>query len=248
MPHLISILVCARNEKDYLGHTLDSLRCQDIDTELVVVDNASTDQTNEIALRYTNCVYRCDLKGKVPCLQVGIKHVSSNVVAMADADTVYPANWASTILQAFHENSSAQIVFGPSTLGFETTIGRRWGARLSSCFVIPSLWLSVICSLGFNMALRKEALEKILATFPPVAYSGWGIGTQTLRTFGRKSICYVSELQVPKCMRRYDQQGMTRTTARWLKEMVQACIGEAALCTRIGLLRPMISGDNVYGR
>jgi len=222
--HSLSILVCARNEEDHLQSTLDSLVRQDLNSELIVVNNASTDQTNSIALQYTKRVFQCETKGKVPCLKVGVRNVTSSVVAIADADTIYPRDWTSTILSAFNHNSSARIVFGPSRPA-STYFGRIVGT-LGSCFVIPSLWAGVVCSLGFNMALTKDTLEQILSDFPPVAYSGWGIGTETLRKFGRKSVCYVPKLSVPKCMRRYEEHGMMTTTFRWVKEWCRLAMGK----------------------
>ena len=51
----ISVVVPALNEEKYIGHCLSSLRAQHYPRELyeiIVVDNASTDRTAEIARRF----------------------------------------------------------------------------------------------------------------------------------------------------------------------------------------------------
>lgn len=220
---VISILLCARNEEHYLSRTLETLQNQDFrhPYELIIVDNQSTDSTRTIAQTYTPHVYTCDHKGKVPSLRVGVSFCSAPIVAIADADTAYPTDWLAKIYETFVLSPDCQLIFGSS----RPEIRRPWLRSLvslgASLFFRLSLRLGIACSLGFNMALRKQALSDVLHFFRPVALSGWAIGTQVLRIHGRHKVRYSPNLQVPKCMRRYESGGYVATSKIWVQEWIR---------------------------
>ena len=56
---LLSIVMMVKNEERYLDKTLNALNDlrKDIDTELIILDTGSTDNTVEIAKKYTDKVY-----------------------------------------------------------------------------------------------------------------------------------------------------------------------------------------------
>lgn len=58
MKSLVSVIVTTRNNEETIDACLESIRNQSYkDTELIVVDNNSTDQTKEIAKKYTKHVF-----------------------------------------------------------------------------------------------------------------------------------------------------------------------------------------------
>jgi glycosyltransferase involved in cell wall biosynthesis len=233
----LTVLVCARNEELLLRRTLLSLTAQKQvrPFQLVVVDNASSDATPTIAREFTETVVRSQAPGKVPSLKAGLLATSGEIVAIADADTEYPPFWAALIVKAFAQCPRCQFVFGSSDLALPQFLGGP-ALFLSSLWVWSSLSLGVACSLGFNMAARYRALVAVLNDLPPVAFSGWAIGTAMLRTHGHSAIKYLPGLQVPKCMRRYQAKGHMATTGLWLGEWL-----------RLVLRRPMrIDEANYY--
>jgi glycosyltransferase involved in cell wall biosynthesis len=53
----VSVIIPAHNEENDIGKTLEALLVQDYkDIEIIVIDNASTDKTSEVARRYEQCV------------------------------------------------------------------------------------------------------------------------------------------------------------------------------------------------
>jgi glycosyltransferase involved in cell wall biosynthesis len=224
---LVSVLLCARNEEDYISATLVSLTEQDFNLpyEIVVVDNDSNDKTPDIARRFTPFVYHCSDRGKVPSMKKGLPLTHGEIIAIADADTIYPSNWLSSIVSLFSQSAHTQLVFGSSDMGFTSHYGKILASYLSSFYFIPSLHLGVVCSMGFNLAMRRSACENVLRLLEPVAFSGWGTGTLTLKLYGRKSIKYSRKLQVPKCMRRYTRNGFGATSSAWLREWVRLVLG-----------------------
>jgi hypothetical protein len=172
-PPAVSVLICARNEARYLDATLRSLADQRTTTpfEVVVVDNGSTDTTRDIALKYTTQVLGCDIRGKVPALMHGAPACRADIVAMADADTVYPPAWIRTIDESFRSRPECHLVFGSTNLAFSRDAPLPAASHICSMAFRLSTHLGVVPSLGFNMALRKPALIAALDAIGPVALS-----------------------------------------------------------------------------
>lgn len=83
-----SIVVPARNEEKLLAQCLKSLLEQDYvgDYEIIVVDNASTDRTAEIASGFgVKVVYEANV-GTGPARQCGLLEARGEIIAFTDAD------------------------------------------------------------------------------------------------------------------------------------------------------------------
>jgi len=88
-----SFLICAYNEENTIEKTLQSVLNQSLKPdEIVVVDDGSTDATPAILKRYENTVKIVSLKAntgnKARAQMVGLKHLSGDIVAYTDADTM----------------------------------------------------------------------------------------------------------------------------------------------------------------
>jgi glycosyltransferase involved in cell wall biosynthesis len=220
----ISILLCAHNEGKVIERTLRSLKEQkcDFHYEIIMVDNQSSDRTREIAGPYVDDICVSHIRGKVPSLQVGVRFCSGDIVATADADTIYRHDWLKHIDEGFASNSATILVYGPSCIDASQSTG---GKLLSNGFAQLSLACGVVNSLGFNMAIRRQEFVAILQKIPPFAFSGWGIGTQVLRDYGRQSVVYHPRMVVPKCMRRITGVGYSRSMVRWITEWGRLALG-----------------------
>ena len=100
----ISVIVPAHNEEYYLAGCLDSLTKQSLDRklfEIIVVDNASTDNTPKIAKKYPVKLLYERRKSVVLARQKGVNFSRGHVIVSADADTVYPPNWLKRIHDSF---------------------------------------------------------------------------------------------------------------------------------------------------
>ena len=94
----VSFVVPAYNEAAYLRPTLLAIlretRSVDCPTEIVVVDNASTDATRKVAESIPNVrVVDEPRKGLVQARQAGYLATTGELVANIDADTVLPEGW-----------------------------------------------------------------------------------------------------------------------------------------------------------
>jgi GT2 family glycosyltransferase len=97
---MMTVVLATHNGEDTIERTLDSFRGLAQPSggwHLVVVDNASTDRTHDIASRYLTKLPMTIVKeaklGKSNALNRGIEHVRGDLVVFADDDVLADANW-----------------------------------------------------------------------------------------------------------------------------------------------------------
>jgi glycosyltransferase involved in cell wall biosynthesis len=105
----LSFVVPAYNEEAYLPACLESI-CEQIRTlpagtcEIIVVNNASTDRTREVALRYPGVtVVDEPRKGLTFARQAGFAASTGALIANVDADSRLTPGWVSKVLTTFAE-------------------------------------------------------------------------------------------------------------------------------------------------
>ena len=114
----IAFIVPAYNEEALIGRCLASI-LRDIATsgcaaEVVVVNNASTDRTREIAAAFPEVrVVDEPAKGLVQARHAGLMASSAELVANVDADTLLPPGWITTVLTAFATDRDLVALSGP---------------------------------------------------------------------------------------------------------------------------------------
>jgi len=94
----ISIIIPAYNEERFLGRCLQSIANVDYPgelTEVLLVDNGSTDRTVEIAHSY-NAKVLVDGTSNVSGLRnLGAQHAKGELLAFVDADCIVHEDWIS---------------------------------------------------------------------------------------------------------------------------------------------------------
>jgi len=160
----ISVVIPAYNEEKYLPKCLKSLKKQIFDEkyEIIVVDNNSTDNTTEIALKYGVKVVKENRRGVCFARQRGALEAKGNIIVSTDADSVFHPDW----LKNIHEEIIAQpdiiATFGP--FRFETK--PKWGWIYSQILfkVVKFFYIirhEVIYIPASNFACRRSILMKI---------------------------------------------------------------------------------------
>ncbi|MFZ5809309.1 MAG: glycosyltransferase [Chloroflexota bacterium] len=108
---LCSIVIRAYNEEQHLGKLLEGLRQQSLsNTEVILVDSGSTDQTPHIGRRYGAKVLQISPQDFTfgRSLNLGISHAQADVVVIASAHVypVYP-DWLERLLSPFQDPQTA---------------------------------------------------------------------------------------------------------------------------------------------
>lgn len=179
---LISAVICTHNREQYLGAAIDSLLAQSMGEygpdsyEIIVVDNASTDKTAEIARSRVakaptsvQYLYESQL-GLSAARNAGAAAARGKIVAYLDDDAEASEQWLASLLPVFEQNEKIAIAGGKVTLIWPP------GAR-------PPSWLSddlasglgaydlgdqlvyidqpALTPRGLNYALRKSFLLEV---------------------------------------------------------------------------------------
>lgn len=84
--HSLSVTVITKNEEDRLGMCLESVK--DLADEIIVLDSGSTDETVDVAKRYTDQVQITDWPGYGPQKQRALEKASCEWILAIDADEV----------------------------------------------------------------------------------------------------------------------------------------------------------------
>lgn len=161
---MISIVIPVLNEEKLLPNCLRSLQEQDYDGdyEILVVDNGSTDRSVEITRQSGASVVFAPTKHNVfAARDYGARQAHGDLIAQADADTVYPRDWLARIARHFARSPNVVAVTGT----FAYSDPARWGGtesalrNLGNFFTTKILGRPYIIS-GANFAFRRQAFLK----------------------------------------------------------------------------------------
>lgn len=118
---IVSIIIPTFNGKHLLEQSINSALSQSYaNTVVVIVDNGSTDGTNEfIQENYSEIEYIQLSKnlGYVGAVNAGIRAADTNYVAILNNDAVADSNWIEMALAVFHKNKEIACVT-PKILSF----------------------------------------------------------------------------------------------------------------------------------
>jgi len=165
----ISVIVCAHNEARYLPACLHSVLAQSrIPDELLVINNASTDETSLVASQIPHVrVVDEPRKGLVVARETGRRHASGDLLIYLDADCRAPLTWLERIERRFDRDAALLALSGPYRYYDWDWTGRAL-IRAYDFTLAPATQLLVKHLLrvgtifyGGNFAVRKEALERI---------------------------------------------------------------------------------------
>ena len=194
---LISFIVPAYNEEALLAATLAAIRAEIAreglalghEVEIIVVNNASTDQTGDIA-RASEGVRVVDepRKGLVRARWAGFVASSGALVANIDADTTLPPGWLARVRAEFARDARLVALSGPYLYrdlspGVRRVIGFYY--RLAyAVYLVNHYALRVGAMLqGGNFVVRRDAMARLGAAND--RFSFYGEDTDLARRLSR---------------------------------------------------------------
>jgi len=116
----LTFSIPAYNERENISKCLASIfedakragRTKDI--EIIVVDNASTDDTGKIAGSFPDViVLREPKKGLVAARHCGYLHATGDIIACVDSDTILPEGWIARVFREFSADEKLIALSGP---------------------------------------------------------------------------------------------------------------------------------------
>jgi glycosyltransferase involved in cell wall biosynthesis len=168
MPLTYSVIVCAYNEAGYLSSCLHSVLAQTRPPdEIVVVNNASSDATREVAARVAGIkIVNEPRKGLVRARETARLHSSGDVLVYLDADCRPPLRWLERIAQEFER--AAPVALSGCYRFYDWDFIGRTLVRAYDVSLAPATHFVVqdVCRLGAvlyggNFAVRRDSLERI---------------------------------------------------------------------------------------
>ncbi|WP_313807374.1 glycosyltransferase family 2 protein [Sphingobium sp.] len=117
MTERLTIVLPFFNEQGWIGRTIDSLAAQsDRRFRLLLIDNGSTDHgaaeaaTHAAQLGSLATILPCPTPGKIHAMATGLAAVETPLVAICDADTLYPSDYVKRIIALFDRHPDAAAV------------------------------------------------------------------------------------------------------------------------------------------
>jgi len=163
----ISVVIPAYNEEKYLPLCLESIEKQDYaaEYEVIVVDNASMDNTAKIALDWGAKVVYESKRSPACARQKGVEAANGEIIAFIDADTQAPPCWLSTIVSRFVREPETVVISGPYAFCDAGRIAKLVSYINFITITMDHLFRKVLnkgsAVWGSNFAVRRSALLQV---------------------------------------------------------------------------------------
>lgn len=174
----VSIIICTYNAQDRIMPTLDSLLTLDVDadTEIIIVDNNSTDKTKEVILNFigenNNLKARYVFEGKQGLSNArnrGIVESKGAIIVFLDDDVVPDKSWIKSLLEVYEQEDYVGCVGGEVILnlpahGIPSWFDPSLELPLSKFTLDKNYYFE--CKkvneypIGSNFSFSREALQK----------------------------------------------------------------------------------------
>jgi glycosyltransferase involved in cell wall biosynthesis len=199
----ISIIICCFNSRLLLEQTLKHIGAQNIGEiacEVILVDNASTDNTQQTAesIWRVNGSDKINLKivyepqpGLSYARKRGINESVYDYIIFCDDDNWLNENYAQNTFKLFQSNEDAAILGGIATARFEDISSKpKWFDKFYHGYAIGPQGIEesyVNIVYGAGMAARKSFLKKIIDMYPMILH---GRKQQQLTAGDDAEICF----------------------------------------------------------
>ena len=159
----LSIVVPVYNEKNTVLKIIEKVKALDVEKEIIIVDDCSTDGTLELLKEQLDgkypevrIFYHVSNQGKGAALRTGFQHVSGDIITIQDADLEY-------------EPEEIKDLIKPITDGFADVV---YGSRLSGgkpqrmylfWHLVGNKFLTLIANLLYNTTISDmETCYKVM--------------------------------------------------------------------------------------
>ena len=196
-----AVVVKARNEEANIEKTLLSLKRQTLEpSQLIVVDDGSTDQTGAIGSKYADLVVRLRDRGYsatgrpelAKAINEGLARVEKDVdyVMICDSDHVLPVDYVETIIERMEKNphlvvASGRIKDEPYEESWPRGSGRLvkvwfWKKFNNMQYPVVWCWEEWLCykalQQGYEVRAFKDVISEVRRHTGKRSAEAWGWG------------------------------------------------------------------------
>ena len=160
---VVSVVIPAWNEENNIYRTLSSLSASTTrhPTEIIVINNNSTDQTQKVLDALGVKSYLQPVQGTPHARQMGLDTAKGMYHLCADSDTMYPPSWIDLMVEPMIRNKKTLGVYG--TYSFIPPAGQnRFGLLFYELVTLVIIYLrkkkkEYMNVYGFNMGFVTQA-------------------------------------------------------------------------------------------
>ena len=154
----VSVIIPAYNEEKTIGQVIDRIKQSKVQSEIIVVNNCSTDNTAKIAKQKGAKVVDCNSRGKGYAMEEGLKHINGDIIVFVDGDLgIYSNDIVAVMTEPIINNN----------IDFTKSAFEREGGRVTELVAKPLLELLFPEQSKFQQPLsgiiagRTEYFKKI---------------------------------------------------------------------------------------
>ncbi len=220
----LTFAIPAYNEEKQIGGCLESvlreIHGKNYDIEIIVVNNASTDRTREVAEKFSGVRVVDEMKkGLVSARKAGLEASTGDLIANIDADTRLPAGWVDKVFHEFEKNKQLVALSGPYIyydLPFLTGIFVKIFYFFGYLTYLFNHFISHHGAMlqGGNFIVKREAMEKIGGYDPKIEFYGEDTDiAKRIQKVGR--VKFTFNLPMYTSGRRLAKEGIIITAVRY---------------------------------
>lgn len=214
----ISLIIPAHNEEQFIAGCLDSVleNAPARFVEIIVVDNASTDRTSEIASGYRQVrVIHESHKGITYARQLGLIEAKGSLLAYIDADTRLPRGWVDRVEEMFKKSPRIVGLSGPYRYN-DGSWSMKYLLNAICWLVLPiGYWFFGYMLIGGNFVAKKEMLMEAGGFDKNILF--YGEDTDIGRRLHNKGrVVYDANLYIYTSTRRFYGHGLFKLNAIYL--------------------------------
>ncbi|MBN2244271.1 MAG: glycosyltransferase [Candidatus Aminicenantes bacterium] len=136
----LTVIIPVYNEQDTILKIVEKVKKVDIDKQIIIVNDASTDQTPQLLDRYNSdreieICHHVENMGRGAALKTGLSQASGYISVFQDADLELDPSNISKLIQPILDGE-AEVVFGSRFLGKGFIQGMGFGAYMANVILI----------------------------------------------------------------------------------------------------------------
>ena len=227
---IFSIIIPAYNEQNYIAKCLKSVRSLKIPhrelLEVIVVNNASTDKTEEVAQAVfpEAKIIKEPKKGLTRAYNRGALEAKGEILIFVDADMILPPDHLEKLSREFFKDPKIVALSGPC---FYWDGGKFYEAVLFFTYlflampaeIILNRWLNIGASIiTGNSAVKKEAFDRVGGFNENIFY---GLETEfgtRIRKLGK--VRFKHRLVAESSARRFKKEGLFPIIGRYIMDII----------------------------
>jgi glycosyltransferase involved in cell wall biosynthesis len=167
----VSLIIPTLNEAGSIEAVLKEIP-RDVVHEVLIVDGASTDGTADLVRRLGDRVIQQEGRGYGAAIATGFKHVSGDIIVLADADGSYNLDDIRRLVQRVEDG--ADLALGsrylPESGSEDDTFIRYVGNKVFTWTLSKLYGVDITDALFFYMAIRRDVVQSITVTAPGFEY------------------------------------------------------------------------------